>query len=429
MVARHWKALTWVITGTWFALAAACGGEVVSHRPAREPVAVEVHQIGLRAPEGGWELTGTVRARTVTPVAAKVMAAVLEVAVEEGSRVRQGDLLIRLDAQDAQARLAQAEAARREAEAALEEVKKAVEAARSARDAAAAQAALAEATYRRFQELLERQSVSRQEFDEVEAKLKAARAQLRQAEEGVAAAEAKQAQVQAKIAQARAAVEQAEVYLRDCTIRAPFGGVVSEKRVDVGQMAVPGQPLLTLEDPSSYDVWVAVPESRIGDVGREAAVEVRIAALGDEALTGSVREIVPRADPVTRTFLVKISLPGKAGLRSGQYAEVRFPAAAETVIAVPEEAVLRRGQLLQVFVVGDDGVARLRLVQLGKRWSGWVEVLAGLAVGDRIVLRPPADLRDGSPVQIGKGKSAASPATKTGTSARASQGADPGGER
>ncbi|GAB4235259.1 MAG: efflux RND transporter periplasmic adaptor subunit [Acidobacteriota bacterium] len=401
MVARHWKFFSLLVAvGLLLPLGACGGGESVREEVAIAPVSVHVHQVERRTPDAGWALTGTIRARTVAPVAAKVMAAVLEVAVEEGSRVRAGDLLVRLDDKDAQARLAQAEAARSEAEAALEEVAKAIEVARSAREAAAAQAALAEATYRRFQQLLERKSVSRQEFDEVEAKLKAAQAQLRQAEEGVAAAEAKQAQVQAKIAQAEAAVEQARVYLRDCTVRAPFAGIVSEKRVDVGQLAVPGQPLLILEDPTEHEAWVAVPEGRIAEVRLDMAVQVAVAALGGDTLAGTVREIIPRADPATRTTSVKVALPSHPGLRSGQFAEVRFPGAEEAVIAVPEDAVLRRGQLLQVFVVGDDGVAQLRLVQLGRRWSGWVEVLAGLAVGDRVVLEPPADLRDGTPVRV-----------------------------
>lgn len=398
------------------ALGAACGPSAKDQEAeaSRSPVSVKVGIVRRVPVESGLELTGTVRARVVAPLASKVMAQVVSVSVEEGSRVAEGDVLVRFDDRSARVQLAQAEAALAEAKAASDELERVIRAAESARQEALAQAELAKATYARFEELFERKSISIQEFDEVAARRRSAEAQLRHSEESVAAATSKRQQVEARIEQAEAAIAQAGVFLRDCTIVAPFPGVVSEKQVEVGQLAVPGQPLLTLEDPSAYEVWTYVPESRIQDVPVGTVAEVSVEAFGSFSTTATVYEITPRADPVTRTFRVKLAITAPKGLQTGEFASVKLLLPGEPVPAIRHSSVLWRGQLEQVFVLDREQRAKLRLIQTGRRWNGWVEVLSGLREGEQVILEPPADLREEVPVRILGSEAAARPTGDSG---------------
>lgn len=423
MTTRRWWLNGVLVTGL-VAVAAACGslGEDQEPETSRSPVPVQVEVVRRVPVESGLELTGTVRARVVAPLASKVMAQVVSVSVEEGSRVAQGDVLVRLDDRSARVQVAQAEATLTEAKAASDEVERAIRAAESAREEALAQAELAKATYARFEELFERRSISIQEFDEVAARRRSAEAQLRHSEESLAAATAKRQQAAARIEQAEAAVAQAEVFLRDCTIIAPFPGVVSEKQVEVGRLAVPGQPLLTLEDSSAYEVWTSVPESRIHDVLSGTEAEVSVEALGDLSTIGTVREIAPRADPGTRTFRLKLAISPAEGLHTGQFATVKFLLPGEPVPAIQSSSVLRRGQLEQVLVLDSEQRAKLRLIQTGRRWNGWVEVLSGLREGEHVILEPPADLSEGVPVRIIGSEAAGRPMGDSGVSGESSSG-------
>jgi RND family efflux transporter MFP subunit len=236
-----------------------------------------------------------------------------------------------------------------------------------------------------------------------------AEAQVRQAEEALRMARAGTQEnrvkadtvrmLRAQVAQAEANLAAARVQLSSATLVAPFSGVVSGRQADPGAMATPGKPLLTLVDPSRFRIEALVPESQIGSIHRGDRPRVVIDALR-QTVTGRVAQIVPSADPNSRTFLVKIALPRAEGLSSGMFGRVKMIAGADRGIFVPETALWRRESLTGVFVIRD-GVARKRLVTAGEVEHGKAEILSGLSTGEVIVARGVDRVQDGAAVREG----------------------------
>ncbi|MEQ1729015.1 MAG: efflux RND transporter periplasmic adaptor subunit, partial [Vicinamibacterales bacterium] len=186
---------------------------------------------------------------------------------------------------------------------------------------------------------------------------------------------------------------------------APFDAVVSERAADPGAMATPGAPLLVLEDVSSLRLEVRVDEARASQLRVGQAVELSAGAeRTDGAAVWTTAHIteVARVDAASHTFVVKIDLPADAPVRSGSFARARFSGAPRTALTIPAAALVQRGQLTFVFVVDQGSVARLRAVSTGAAAEGRVELLAGLAPGDLLVMTPPPSLADGRPVQTGQ---------------------------
>jgi len=306
------------------------------------------------------EATGTVRAAQSAQLASQVMGTITRVNVHEGDAVRRGQVLITIDE-------AQSKAAYQSATAGLQASQQSIA-------AADADYALAESTMKRYQMLYDKKSVSPQEYDEVKTKL--------------AAAKARRDAAHANRAQAEATVSEANTAIGFTKIRAPFDGVIIAKLADAGAMAAPGVPLLTLEDPSRFRLEAAVDESQIGTVRLGATVPVVIDSLGNQVITGKVVQIVPAADPASRTFTVKIELPSNPQVRSGLFGRAGFPRGERESVLVPQTALLHRGQLDAVYVVGKDEIASLRYVTLGKPSASDIEVLSGLESGERIVAQP-----------------------------------------
>jgi RND family efflux transporter MFP subunit len=258
---------------------------------------------------------------------------------------------------------------------------------------------LAAATLARYQILLERRSVSPQEFDEVKAKHQVAEAEADRAEKVLQMLAAKKSQTVARVDQAKAEIANAQINAGYARIAAPANGVVTARSIEVGATATPGAPLLTIEDDANYRLEAAVEESQLGRIRLNDAALVRIDALGNEELTGKVAEIVPAADPASRSYTVKIALPARRMLRSGLYGVARFATGQRQAILVPRKSVVQRGQLTSVFAVDSSGIARLRLIKTGKSYSDKVEILSGLGEGERIVVDGVASVNDGSRVQ------------------------------
>ena len=306
------------------------------------------------------EATGTVRAAQSAQLASQVMGTITRVNVHEGDSVHRGQVLIAIDE-------AQPRAAYQSATAGLQASQQSIA-------AADADYALAESTMQRYQMLYDKKSVSPHEYDEVKAKL--------------AAAKARRDAAHANSAQAEAAVAEANTTVGYTKIRAPFDGLVTAKLVDAGAMAAPGVPLLIVEDPSRFRLEAVVDESQIGAVRLGADVPVVLDSLGAQALTGKVVQIVPAADPASRTFTVKIELPPGPQIRSGLFGRARFPRGKREAVLVPQTALLHRGQLDGIYVVGQDEIASLRYVTLGRVADTDVEVLSGLESGERLVAQP-----------------------------------------
>jgi RND family efflux transporter MFP subunit len=309
------------------------------------------------------EAPGTVQAAQSSQIASQMMGTIAQVRVHEGDRVQSQQVLAVLD--DTQPR------------AAMQGAQAAEAAAQNNVSAAESELALAESTMKRYQQLYDKKSVSPQEFDEIKARYQRALARRDMARAG-------QQQASAEVARARASLGYAQ-------IRAPFAGIVTEKRADAGTLASPGMPLFTVEDTRSYRLEVTVDESDIGIVrmgGAVPATPVMIDALGSAQLSGKVVQIVPAADPASRSFLVKVQLPADPRLRSGLFGRARFSRGERTALVIPPLSIVTRGQLRGVYVIDASQIAALRYITLGKTAGQQTEVLSGLQEGERLIAAP-----------------------------------------
>jgi RND family efflux transporter MFP subunit len=331
-----------------------------------------------------YEATGTVRARTAAQITSRLMAYVREVRVRVGDHVNAGQTLVVLDARDLETRRRQAESARTEARSAAAEADHAVASAQAGLE-------LATVTFKRMKDLYDKKSLTDQEFDEASTRLKLARA-------NVEMAQSRRQQVAAKIAQTDDEVKSAEITAGFAVIAAPFAGVVTEKPVEPGNMAVPGTALMTIEQSGGYRLEAAVEESNLSRVRRGQPVTVRLDAVSGD-IKGTAGEIVPAVDPSARSFVVKIDLPSSPLLRTGQFGRARFEFGSRAAVAIPAGAVQERGQIQWVYSI-DAGRARTRMVTIGERAGDRDEVLSGLSEGERLVFPVDAALRDGSRVEV-----------------------------
>lgn len=363
MITRRFRSaiLSTPISALALLAAAGCGGGheggVRESGPAvRAPVGT-VSEAPFRT---GLEITASVEPfRRATP-GTVLMGRVETILKKEGDRVRSGEPLARIASGDVAARRAQAEAAVAAARAMEENARR---------------------TRERVERLHARDAASDKNLEDAIAGHQAAEAQLHAAEEGVRAA---------------------EVYVDYAVVKAPFDGIVTRRNIEKGDMAAPGMPLFTVEDLTRMKVEAQVAEADAAGLEAGAPVQVSVSSLGGAVFDGVVHEILPTADPRSRTFTARVLLDNPEGrLRSGMFARVFLPGTGEAgrpAVIVPDSAIIRRGPLTGVFAVDDEGRARLRWITLGSRREGSFEVLTGLRAGERIVVVPPAELEDGRPV-------------------------------
>lgn len=316
------------------------------------------------------DLVGTVKASTTALVSARITGTVSLLTVREGDRVQKGQLLGKLDAQES---LAQATAA----VAAIDEAKQLLE------DAKARQK-LAAATFARFKQLYDEQALTRQEFETRQTDLELAnqavtraKARLRQTEQTAGAA----------------------TIMADYTqIVSPISGVVISRQVDPGSTVFPGQPLMVIDDQSSYHFELAVPESRMRLVKIGTGAQIYIDAL-ENSFNSKITELIPASDPASRTYIAKVPL-AMQNLRSGMFGRASIALENKIkAILIPQAAVFERGALTAVWVVGQDNILRMRLVKTGRLHGDKVEILAGLDDGEKIVTAGLENAIDGGKLQ------------------------------
>ncbi|MEZ5331122.1 MAG: efflux RND transporter periplasmic adaptor subunit [Thermoanaerobaculia bacterium] len=329
------------------------------HEPAQAPPAVRARTAvaARREVPERIEVPGSVEAGRKSTLAARVMATVTAVLVEDGERVTQGQTLLTLDPATSEGQVAQARGALAQAEAAL---------------------TLARRNHERFAALAADDAASELEAD-------MARTQLEQAEGAVE--------------QARGALEAARNVAGDTRLAAPFTGRVASRMVDPGDLAAPGRPLLVVESEASRRLVVSVPESAFARAGLEAghSVPVAIDALPDSPLVGTVVVLGAGADPSTHAIRVELELPtGEAA--TGSAGRAWLPVGRREAVVVPADAVLRRGGLERV-VVATDGGTSTRVVTTGAALDDGVEVLSGLTGGEVVLLGLSEPPPNGSPVE------------------------------
>ena len=190
---------------------------------------------------------------------------------------------------------------------------------------------------------------------------------------------------------------EAEALSSYAKIVAPFDGVIARKLADEGDLAMPGKPLLELEGRTGLRLVADVPTLLAGHVQPEAKLAVRMDTLANP-ITGTVAEISPAADPASRTVRVKLDLSETAGVRTGQFGRLEVPLSEAAFLFVPPPALVLRGQL-EILFIATDGKAQMRLVRPGKQTPQGIEILAGLASGETVIVEGAETLRDGQPLQ------------------------------
>lgn len=329
-----------------------------------------------------YEAVGTVKPETTSVLGAEISGTVEKVSVKEGDRVRRGQVLAVIDSRVQRAQLEAAAAGIEESNEGLVEVKQALQAAEANRK-------FAEATFHRYKALLAKKSVSQQEYDNAETGYKGALA-------NEMATRAKLKQMEARQRQAQAQHSSAATVFSYSRIVSPIDGVVTAKSVDEGTLVMPGTPLITVEETGHFRLDASLPERFLGLVHVGQSVPV---TLGSQKVEGRVAEIVPTADPSTRTFVAKVELPRNCKCRSGQYGSADFAIGTGSRLLVPTDVLLQRGELEGLFVVDSKGVAYYRLVKTGMTIGNEIEILAGLDDGERVAVSKIDQLSDGMRVQ------------------------------
>lgn len=199
---------------------------------------------------------------------------------------------------------------------------------------------------------------------------------------------------QARLAEAQAALEIANAQRAYTSITSPVDGVVVGRLREAGDLATPGVPILEVEARNTLVFQTYVAESRVTQLDPDQPVRVSLDASSQD-YTGRLLRVVPSADPATRRYEVKVSLPAAVGLLPGMFGRAQFPVGKDQPLTVPQAALTERSGLVGVFRVASDGRVEFRWLRTRREIDGRVEVTAGLVAGDQVVLNPPADLRDG----------------------------------
>ncbi len=289
------------------------------------------------------EALGTARANESVDITAKNSNLVTAIHFRDGQTVKRGDLLVELDSAAVRA------------------------------DLAVAQAALtdSQSQYDRSRELLAKQLVSKSQFEQLEAALKGN---------------------EARLAAARARRE-------DTVIRAPFSGRVGLRRVSVGSLVSPGTVIATLDDTSTIKLDFRVPENLLGGLRPGLQLVARSPAFPARTFEGKIATIDSRVDEATRSVTVRALLPNPEGvLKPGMFLTVQLEQDRRNAVVIPEEALVPETDKQYVFVVVD-GVASKREVTIGRRTPGSVEIVAGVAAGERVVTEGTQSIRDGAVVR------------------------------
>lgn len=328
---------------------------------AAAPESLVTAQVRAIDMAGTASFDAVVEAVRQTVVAAQIAGAIVALDVKPGDAVKAGQVLLRIDSRAADQMAAASEAQVQAADAAL---------------------AVAAKEFERQQQLFEQRYISQTALDRAEAQYKASQAQAR-----------------ARIAEASATRTQSAYFV----VRAPYAGVVAKVPVVLGDMALPGLPLLTLYDPKALRVTAAVPQDEVSGLTEQLRQSIKVElpgrGSGSSWLTPAHVRVLPTVDAATHTAELRLDLPALAAAVPGMFARVWLPAAAgkDTAAAsrlyVPARAIVRRAEMSGLYVMDSNGRPRLRQVRPGPRLKDEIEILTGVNAGEQVVLDPDAAAR------------------------------------
>ncbi|WP_405370787.1 efflux RND transporter periplasmic adaptor subunit [Nonlabens sp. Asnod2-A12] len=306
-------------------------------------------------------VSGKVQAANSAQLSTRMMGFVNNVLVNVGDPVKKGQLLVSINNADLQAKKGQVNASITEATAAFNNAQK---------------------DYNRFKNLFADNSASQKELDDITANFNMAKARLEGAQQ-------MKNEINAQFAYSN--------------ITAPFNGVITSKNIKKGDMANPGQPLLSIEAPGDFEVMAMVPETEISQIKKESEVQVTISSI-QQTLTGKVKEVSTSAQQTGGQYLVKITLDKtEVPVLSGMFATIAFPVerkAANHNVLIPSSALITKGQLTGVYTISENNTAMLRWLRLGRTLGDQVEILSGLNADEKYITSSNGKLFNGAKVTI-----------------------------
>jgi RND family efflux transporter MFP subunit len=324
-----------------------------------ETIKVQLAKVEKREFSSEENYAGTIKSKETVNISTKMMGRLLSLQVDEGSVVKKGQLLAEVDA-------AEADSAYRQSDAGLK--------------AAEVNSGNMEKDLERYKRLYEEKAVTKHQLEQVEAGAAQARAQKEQASAGV---------------------QMAKTLMSYGKLYSPVNGVVTKKWMEPGNLAYPGMPILTVENPASLELLVEVPEEKSREIPAGSAAKIFIGN-DDISVDTKVVMVVPAANAFTKTSTVRLEVPPAAGIVPGQFARVRFNAFKKEFVSVPDNAMKRQGQLEMVFTKDDKGLSSLRVVRSGRKEDGFTQVLSGLSGDETVVVNPPEALKEGMKLEAGQ---------------------------
>lgn len=336
-------------------LLAACSSDRTSSNKSINVIPVNVQVCTPSSDNsGGLNFSGQVQAYQTANISTRMMGFIKQIYVKPGDKVQKGQLLVSILNEDIMANKAQAIAGISEAEAAFVN---------------------AERDYKRFTKLHELKSVSDKELENVTLQYKS---------------------IQSKLEMARQGLKEVDAMLAYTQIRAPFSGVITQKLVNEGSMTNPGMPLLIIEENGPLQVVATVAESDIAKlkVGDRAKITIKSIR---KTVEGKIIELSPSSQATGGQFVLKLSMDNTSDLYPGMYANVFVKSEVECSNRpmIPTEALIERDQLSGVYVINPENKASLRWLRLGKKVGNYVEVLSGLSLNEKVVLKAEGKLYNG----------------------------------
>ena len=296
----------------------------------QEPVAVTAVTVEPEIVDAAVSAAGALNSKNSSVLSSKIMGRVSYLGVQEGDHVAQGRLLMKIDSGEIAAQTHQAQSAYNNAK----------------------------LQYNRIKTLYDEKASTQMEMDQ-------ATLGLETAEAGLKAAKAMESYT---------------------IITAPISGQIVEKKINLGEMALPGQPMLKIEDNRNLRLEVTVNEQDLRYIQPGVAVRVQIDAMPEKVINARVGQVVPASDIRTHSFVAKIDIPAEKGLITGMYGKAIFTTGKRQMILVPRSAVLTLSGISGVYIVSPEGNAVFQMVQLGEAHNERVETLTGLKPGDKVII-------------------------------------------
>ncbi len=376
----------------------ACAHPATAPSSSSETIPVRVAVVADRTLGSHIDLSGSVSAADSVNVGAISAGRVIAMNVRVGDRVQSGQVLAEVDAAGYRAQLAQAQSGAQAAAAQAAAAAAQASAADAQVATARSQLHLATVTAARMSMLYREGAISKQDYDQTQANLAAARAAMQQAASGYSAARAAAAAARANAGAASAGANAASLPVSDAIVRAPFSGVVTARMLDVGAVVGPGAPIVTLENDNALELDVALPNDAGAVAYAGESVPVRVDALGGATLRGTIRAIAPSENPALRSSMLRITIPSHAGLSPGMYARVSIPVRANG-LAAPTRALITRAGQSGVFALHANTV-RFIPVEAGSTYGQFVRIQGKGLRGARVAVSNLERLTDGASVTV-----------------------------